>query len=33
MVEGAIDAGLPADYIDFLRSCGSMEHFESRFGI
>ena len=29
MVEGAIDAGLPAYYTDFLRSCSSVEHFES----
>ena len=26
MVEGAIDAGLPSYYTDFLRSCGSTEH-------
>jgi hypothetical protein len=27
MIEGAIDAGLPAYYTDFLRNCGSVEHF------
>ncbi len=27
MIEGAIDAGLPAHYTDFLRNCGSVEHF------
>jgi gamma-glutamylcyclotransferase len=29
MIKGAIDAGLPAYYIDFLRSCSSFEHFGS----
>ena len=27
MIEGAINAGLPAHYTDFLRTCGSAEHF------
>ena len=27
MIEGAIDAGLPAYYTDFLRSHGSVQHF------
>lgn len=33
LIEGAIDAGLPDYYIEFLRSCSSAEHFESPLAV
>jgi hypothetical protein len=32
MIEGAVDAGLPARYIEFLRSCDSREHVQEPAG-